>query len=243
MHHRKSTIYQILLTAMLFMVFAAGYCRAEEHVVLLHGLARTSKSMVKMEKALAKEGYKVWNYQYPSRKKTIEEICAELQPVIVSNTASADRVHFVTHSMGGILMRYMQGTRPFTNLGRVVMLSPPNQGSEVVDKLGGLDAFKFINGPAGDQLGTASTNLLASLPAVDFELGILTGDRSINWILSMLIPGSDDGKVSIERAKCPGMKEFAVVHATHPYMMKNRKSIAMTRNFLRSGSFDEKTAD
>lgn len=243
MNYRKAIINQFLLAVILLACSSPGYCRAEEHVVLLHGLARTSKSMTKMKKALEKDGYKVWNYQYPSRTKTIEKICAELQPVIVSNTVSADRVHFVTHSMGGILMRYMQSNQPFTNLGRVVMLSPPNQGSEVVDKLGDLNTFKWINGPAGDQLGTGSTNLLATLPPVDFELGILTGDRSINWILSMLIPGSDDGKVSIERAKCPGMKEFAVIHATHPYMMKNRKSIAMTRNFLRSGSFKDKTED
>lgn len=223
---------------LLFLCFAQSPgLLAEEHVVLLHGLARTEKSMNRMEQSLKDDGYVVSNVRYPSRSNTVEALSEATRPGIASNTASADKVHFVTHSMGGILLRQMQSDKPFPNLGRVVMLSPPSQGSEVVDKLGHLDTFRWLNGPAGDQLGTSSTNLLATLPKIDFELGILTGDRSINWILSMLIPGKDDGKVSIENAKCPGMKDFAVIHATHPCIMKNQKAIRLTKLFLKTGSF------
>lgn len=213
---------------------------AADHVVLLHGLARTHRSMEKMESALKEDGYEVWNISYPSRSNTIENLSVSIHSLISSNAASADRLHFVTHSMGGILVRYMHETQPFTNMGRVVMLSPPSQGSEVVDALHDLPPFHWINGPAGDQLGTSSSNLAASLAPVRFDLGIITGDRSVNWILSAIIPGRDDGKVAVERAKCPGMKDFRVIHATHPFIMKNRTAITLTRRFLKTGSFSEK---
>jgi triacylglycerol lipase len=199
--------------------------------------------MEDMASALKDAGYTVWNIHYPSRSNTIEVLSDPIRSSISSNSATADKLHFVTHSMGGILMRYMHSANAFTNLGRVVMLSPPNQGSEVVDKLGHLNTFRWINGPAGDQLGTSDTNILSSLPVVDFDLGILTGDRSINLVLSMLIPGDDDGKVSTDSAKCLGMKEFRVIHATHPFIMKNTDAIRFTLNFLEEGTFEEKAQD
>jgi len=119
----------------------------------------------------------------------------------------------------------------------VVMLSPPNQGSEVVDKLGGWCLFKAINGPAGAQLGTAATQIPRSLGRARFELGVITGSRSINLILSTLIPGEDDGKVSIENAKLEGMSDFVVVPTSHPFIMKNRAASAQVLFFLEHGSF------
>jgi len=210
---------------------------AKEVVVLLHGLARSPQSMTKIERALEKRGYEVLNMGYPSRKFSIEKLTEIIRDEIVKNLEDVERIHFVTHSMGGIIVRYMQQQFPIDNIGKVVMLSPPNQGSEVVDKLGRLKLFKWINGPAGSQLGTTEGSLLLGLDAVDFELGVITGDRSINWILSCMIPGKDDGKVSIENAKVDGMKDFKVVHATHPFIMKNIQVIDDICAFFRSGSF------
>lgn len=224
------------LSLILFFVMSLGL-NAKESVVLLHGLARSHQSMAKIERSLEKEGYDVLNIQYPSRKFTIEKLSEIVRDQIVENLKDVERIHFVTHSMGGIIVRFMQQHYPIENIGRVVMLSPPNQGSEVVDKLGKLKVFKWINGPAGSQLGTTSGSLLLELDAVDFDLGVITGDRSINWILSCMIPGSDDGKVSTENAKVAGMKDFKVVHATHPFIMKNRQVIEDICAFLRSGKF------
>ncbi len=212
---------------------------AKEAVVLLHGLSRSPQSMVKIESTLEKKGYEVLNIGYPSRKFCIEKLSEIVRDEIFKNFEDAERIHFVTHSMGGIIVRYMQQSFPIDNIGKVVMLSPPNHGSEIVDKLGRLKLFKWINGPAGSQLGTSEGSLLLQLDAVDFELGVITGDRSINWILSCMIPGRDDGKVSIESAKVDGMKDFKVVHATHPFIMKNRQVIDDICAFLRSGSFDK----
>ena len=139
--------------------------------------------------------------------------------------------------MGGILVRTIQKETPLENIGRVVMLSPPNQGSELADSLGELRLYDWINGPAGGQLGTDPDGYVNSLGPVDFELGVIAGDRSINWINSIIIPGKDDGKVSIERAKVEGMKDYKVIHATHPYIMKNNEAVTATIRFLKSGSF------
>jgi len=209
----------------------------KEIVVLLHGLARTENSMKKMENALTRAGYETVNLGYPSRQFPIEQLAEQVRDQIVSQIGDAERVHFVTHSLGGILVRYLHERLDFSMIDRVVMLCPPNQGSEVVDRLGGLKLFEWLNGPAGTQLGTSSDGIVSDLGEVDFELGVITGDRSINWILSTMIPGRNDGKVSIESARIAGMTDYKVVHATHPYIMKNEAVIKEVVAFLRSGKF------
>ncbi len=226
----------ILIVVLLFSSIGEG----KEVVILLHGLARSSSSMEKMERQLVEEGYAVANINYPSRDFSIEELSETVREQIHFKDPDVEKIHFVTHSMGGILVRYIQQYFPVERIGRVVMLSPPNQGSEVVDALSGIYLFKAINGPAGEQLGTKDGNLVPALEDVDFELGIITGDRSINWIQSIfMIPGKDDGKVSIERAKVDGMKAFKVVHATHPNIMKRSSVIHDVIEFLRTGEFTE----
>jgi len=211
-----------------------------ECVILLHGLARTADSMEEMQEALQEAGYRVVNYDYPSREKPIAELAGSVIPAALAACDEGEPVvsiNFVTHSLGGILVRYFISQQPIDKLGRVVMLSPPNHGSEVIDKLGDMPGFDWLNGPAGDQLGTEAGSVPNLLGKVDFELGIITGDRSINLILSMLIPGPDDGKVSIERAKIAGMTDFMVVHHSHPFIMSEPDVIEQTIYFLRYGRF------
>jgi hypothetical protein len=121
------------------------------------------------------------------------------------------------------------------------MLGPPNQGSEVVDRLRSWWLFRRINGPAGSQLGTGVDSVPNSLGPVKFVLGVIAGDRSINWINSLLIAGPDDGKVSIKRTRVDGMKEHIVVHVSLPFLMKDKSAIAATLRFVNSGSFGAKT--
>jgi hypothetical protein len=210
-----------------------------EYVVLLHGLARTQKSMTKMEKRLYDEGFGVLNIGYPSRSKTIEELAEEIIPnsVTLCREKGAQTIHFVTHSLGGIIVRYYLKHHHIPELGRVVMLSPPNGGSEVVDKFRQNFIFKWLNGPAGQQLGTGKDSLPKKLGSVAFELGVIAGDRSINLFLSLVIPGTDDGKVSVTNAKVDGMKDFIIINSSHPFIMKNRHAIKQTIAFLRQGEF------
>jgi len=206
-------------------------------VILLHGLARSASSFEKMEASLSQVGYRVINVDYPSRKASVETLANRYVSKAVAE-CRGDTIHFVTHSMGGILVRYYLANNRPDNLGRVVMLSPPSQGSEVVDKLGDVPGFYALNGPAGQQLGTADDSLPNRLGPVDYPVGIITGNRSINLILSLLIPGDDDGKVSIERAKLAGMTDFLVVPHTHPMIMDSDEVIRQTRYFLLNGRFD-----
>ena len=209
------------------------------NVVLLHGLARTAGSMDSMGKHLNKAGYKVCNIDYPSRKHRIENLTSEfVVPEIQQCFGDVlTPLHFVTHSLGGIIVRQLAVEHQQIKIGRVVMLSPPNQGSEVVDKLGTWGLFEWINGPAGKQLGTTEDAIPNQWGPATFELGIITGNRSINLILSTLIPGPDDGKVSIKNARLDGMQDFLVVEQTHPFIMANDTVQSQTLHFLQNGTF------
>ena len=212
----------------------------QEYVILLHGLCRTSRSMASMEKALSASGYRVLNVDYPSRTAAIEKLSDEaIGPVVADcQKAGALKIHFVTHSLGGILVRSYLSRHAISNLGRVVMLGPPNQGSEVVDQLGAWWVFKKLNGPAGSELGTGKASTPNQLGPAKFCVGVIAGDRSINWINSVLIPGRDDGKVSVRRTKLEGMADHIVIHAAHPFLLRNQTAIQQTIHFLRTGRFE-----
>ncbi len=215
---------------------------SQECVVLLHGLVRSKGSMSKIEEKLLSEGYKVVNHDYPSRDFTIEELASNEIPKTLEkcDQFGVEKIHFVTHSMGGILVRYYLENYEITNLGRVVMLSPPNQGSEIVDELADVPGYDTLNGPAGRELGTDEKSIPRKLGPADYELGIITGNESVNLILSQFIPGEDDGKVSVENAKLEGMTDFLVVPHSHPFIMKSDSVIEQILNFLQKGSFDHK---
>lgn len=209
-----------------------------ETVVLLHGLTRSDKSMNKMAKTLRADGYRVINVDYPSTSEPIEELSEQVFEKLEPQIRNAATVHFVTHSLGGTLLQQYLQEHEIPNLGRVVMLAPPSRGSEVADKLGNVFLYKWINGPAGNQLGTGNDSLPLRLEPPVFELGIIAGDRSINPILSLLIPGPDDGKVAIARVKPATYTDYLQLHVTHACMMWNRKVINQTRYFLKHATFE-----
>lgn len=212
-------------------------------VVLLHGLARSEASMSTMAAALEAEGFKVCNVNYPSTEHAVSTLAADhVMPAIAQCLkevgSEGQPLNFVTHSMGGIIVRQLAASGAVKSFGRVVMLSPPNHGSEVVDSWGEWWLFQTVNGPAGSELGTSAQSVPNQLGPAPFQVGIITGSQSINWILSSIIPGTDDGKVSIESAKLDSMKDFMVLPATHPFIMKNADAIKQTIRFLKTGAFE-----
>lgn len=230
-------------TAAILLLLCVSTLAHADCVVLLHGLARTSWSMEPMEVALKEEGYRVANIDYPSREYPVEELSPKAIGAGLEECGlrSDETVHFVTHSLGGILVRYYLTKHTINGLGRVVMLAPPNGGSEVVDNLKEVPGFRFVNGPAGVQLGTGSEDVPAKLGKVTYPVGVIAGTRTVNPILSQYLPNPDDGKVSIERAKVEGMTDFIAIRATHPFIMRNKSAIAQTILFLRLGAFDHDT--
>jgi pimeloyl-ACP methyl ester carboxylesterase len=223
----------------LLLLFMLPCCLSTQAdtVVLLHGLCRSSRSMNKMANALRADGYNVINIDYPSRSATVEELSEQVFEKLTPALGARHPIHFVTHSMGGILLKQYLQEHDIPNLGKTVMLAPPVRGSEVPDKLGRLKLYQWINGPAGNQLGTGIDSLPLRLKDPEMELGVIAGDRSINPILSWLIPGPDDGKVSIVRARPDGAADFIRLHVTHACMMRNRQVIEQTKAFLKTGAF------
>ena len=209
-----------------------------ETVVLVHGLGRTPASMLVLETRLAGAGYRVVNFGYPSRSEPLEALTDSLENAVQKCcSAAGGKLHFVTHSMGGVLVRGYLAQREDPFEGRVVMLSPPNQGSEIVDAYADSPLLRALLGPSGVRLGTDSTGIASELGPVEFSLGIITGDRSINPIGSWLIPGPDDGKVAVSRARLEGAADFIVVPATHTFIMNRGDVAEQVAHFLANGDF------
>jgi pimeloyl-ACP methyl ester carboxylesterase len=208
-----------------------------ECVILLHGLARTANSMKKMARALECAGYITLNINYPSTQHPIKYLAASTITKALDQCPKNAVIHFVTHSMGGILLRQYLSEHSISNIGRVVMLGPPNKGSHLVDNLQHIPGFKFINCPAGMQLGTSKLSAPNVLRSAMFELGIIAGTLSLNPLLSLMIPKPNDGKVSVEHTKLEGMTDHIELSVTHSFMMNNNMVISQVLHFLKNGIF------
>jgi pimeloyl-ACP methyl ester carboxylesterase len=230
------------LVVLLGLLLLGGACASPppppgaETVVLVHGLGRTRMSMALLGRRLAGAGYRVVNVGYPSTREPMEQLVEVLRARLEECCTEFERVHFVTHSMGGILVRrYLAESSP-EHQGRVVMLSPPSRGSEVIDAFADSPLLRRLLGPAGMGLGTDTASIPNRLGPAHFQLGVITGNRSFNPINSWLIPGPDDGKVAVDRARVEGAA-FLVVPSTHPFIMSRKYVADEVVSFLRTGRF------
>jgi len=224
--------------ALIICLAATTTAMTAEHIVLLHGLGRTHRSMRTLEVHLTQKGFHVTNIDYPSRSHRIEELASIIGDRIQRSGLDAQaRLHFVTHSLGGILVRWLHVRGRLPRIGRVVMLSPPNQGSEIADKLGRWRIVRKALGPSIHQLGTDPASVPNMLGAVDFELGVITGNKSLNPLFSRWVPGRDDGKVSTKRAAVAGMKDFLELPHSHGFIMHKPEVLKQVVHFLHTGRF------
>ena len=211
----------------------------QDGVVLLHGISRTTRSFRKMQTALEGSGFATLNQDYASRRKALEALAEDIHPSIQRFADGIDgAVHFVGHSMGGLLARvYIARYRP-KRLGRVVMLGTPNGGSEIADRLKHIGAYRAWFGPAGQQLVTQRDATIAAMfPPVDYPVGIIAGNRSVDPIMSTFLPKPHDGRVSVENTRLDGMADHIIVGTSHPRLIRNGRAIEQTITFVRDGSF------
>lgn len=251
--HKRKTWAALLgcLVLIAVMGFPAG-CRARESaagpkecVVLLHGLCRTPASMAMVAHHLERAGYGVINIGYASTRKAIGAVAEEELAAVVSQCRRQgySRIHFVTHSMGAMVVRtFLQG-RDLPEGSRVVMLAPPNQGSELVDWAHqNFPGLIRLAGPNVRQLGTQDHAELHQLQPIAPEVGIIIGDRSWNPYLSAMLPGRDDGKVTVERAKLNEMCDFWVAPCNHTTILLNQQVRHQIVHFLQKGAFHRSLA-
>jgi pimeloyl-ACP methyl ester carboxylesterase len=206
-------------------------------VVLLHGLARGRGSMEKLGAHLRGHDFETWSHTYPSRKHSISYLASAITELLVEHGTRP--LHAVTHSMGGIVVRHLRDPR--LDWQRIVMLAPPNQGSQLAAGLAQNPVFRWFYGPAGSELADAS-----AWPAPPAPFAVIAGTRSValtnvtSWTVGRRFPPGvrNDGTVAVDEAKLPGMAAFAEVDATHTWIMNSPVVQRMVIAYLRTGTFD-----
>ena len=227
-----------MLRALVLALFLSVPAAAEARcVVLLHGLGRSNLSLLLLEGVLQRQGYQVVNSHYPSTKAPLEDLVTFVDDAVAQCTGPGT-VDFVTHSMGGILLRVwaLKGENTI-RIGRAVMLAPPNHGSELADILTRNKNLAWLRRPAADELGTGADSVPATLPGVAFELGVIAGNDPINPVTALLIPGENDGTVSVESTMVAGMNDHIVLPVAHTLMMNDPQVILEVKAFLQTGAF------
>lgn len=224
---------------LLFLFLFPIQSSASSCVILLHGLAYYTNAMSKLETRLERSGYTVDFVEYPWRKQSPEALAqyAVGGGINRCRESGADRIDFVTHSFGGILVRLYLEEHSLDELGQVVMLSPPNRGTRLVDFLSHFPGFSLLGGPSAAALGTADVSILNELGPVNFELGVIAGSRDVNPLSWILLQGPSDGLVSVESTKVEGMDAHLVLPVIHNTMMRKDTVIDHTIHYLKTGSF------
>lgn len=240
-------MFRRLLAALLALMLAAAFAE-KETVVLLHGLGVAGWTMARLGSALTRDGFHVVNLSYPSRTVPLEMLARDWLPAQLAAhvTPASPRLHFVTHSMGGILLRAWldRQSRPApafpAKLGRVVMLAPPNAGSEAADRLGRVWLFRALLGPNLARLGSAPENLPQALGPwpVAQELGIIAGNRSVNPLASIWVPKPNDGPVSVAATHLAGETAHCVLKTSHTGILFHSTAARAVSTFLRTGRFE-----
>lgn len=199
--------------------------------------------MSTLARALQRAGYATFSPSYGSLWRTLPAIVDQLGPRIDRFAAQTDGpLHIVSHSLGGLIARALIAKRRPPRLGRVVMLAPPNRGSELADLLFRFRLSRLVLGPVGPHLLTVrTTDDQTILGRVDYELGVVAGNRPLDPLFPrLLMPQPNDGKVSVASTRLRGMADHIVLPVSHTLMVYDRRVSAQVLTFLETGAFDHR---
>jgi pimeloyl-ACP methyl ester carboxylesterase len=235
-------VFPVLVVLVILMSIVPKQVLAAETVFLLHGIANIPLSMKFLESRLEGAGYTVHNLGYPSTRVSIDEAAEEVRKK-VDSLSGEDTVHFVAHSMGNLVARKaLEGGLPRlgqSQLGRMVMIAPPSRGSFAAQRLRDLDIYRWVFGPAGQQLAVENREFFDQLPEPPCQFGIIAGGRGTVEGYNPLIPGDNDGTVSVEETKLPGASDFIVLRNTHTLILFDEETAKQVVSFLKSGRFQK----
>ncbi|NVJ50822.1 MAG: alpha/beta hydrolase [Gammaproteobacteria bacterium] len=206
-------------------------------VVLLHGMGRTHRSMNFLQKRLQQVGFVTVNKSYASLNHPISELAEQAIPSIVAECPAKMPVSFVTHSLGGLIVRDYLAQHPNISVAKIVMLGPPNQGSEVAQKIGRWLPQKLPLFQRFLQISKSSSAYVRQLAPIQHRVGVIAGTRSLNPIFSSWLPGLDDGKVAVSDTCLTDMSDRILVEANHTSLLFNAEVIAETLYFLQYDEF------
>lgn len=211
-----------------------------ECVILLHGLARTALSMKWIEWELVDHGYSVVNPTYPSLSRGIGDLATTTVGAAVEECRASTQgtISFVTHSMGGILVRAYLKAHDLPELARVVMLGPPNQGSEIASWVASIGMLEGIRPPAVEELSKELDSIPRGLGPVQFDLGVIAGSRNLRAFLPGVPEKPSDGTVTVAETRVEGMGDFIELPVTHTFLVWDEDVIHQILAYLRTGRFD-----
>ena len=206
--------------------------------ILVHGIIRSSKSLSSFRTSLEEQGYTVIGFDYPSTRGSITQSAEYLRKVIDS-LEGIDQIDFVVHSMGGLIVRALLTLEPDCRLHRMVMIAVPNLGAELADRFRNYRLFRLLYGPAGQQLATDPNGLIPQLPTPPFEFAVVAGTRGKETGYNPLLPGEDDGTVTVDSTRLPGATDFLCARGLHSFLLDSCEVVAATVRFLQTGALRE----
>lgn len=209
-----------------------------EAVVLLHGIFRSSKAMCRVQERLEKDGYLVVPFDYPSTRVDIAT-SARMLGQVVKSLEGVEKISFVTHSMGGLVVRSWLGQGGDDRARCLVMMGTPNKGAEVADILRDWHLYRLILGPAGQQLVADQSGVIAKLSVPEIPFSVIAGGKGTPDGYNPLIPGDDDGLVAVSSAILEGAEDSMTLPVLHSFLPFNAAVIDAVSLYLKTGSFRE----
>ncbi|MFC1490864.1 alpha/beta fold hydrolase [Candidatus Latescibacterota bacterium] len=209
-----------------------------EAVILIHGFGRTGRDMKKLETFLRESGYHTECPTLPTTLLTVKECTAIFEHDFPAIAEKYDTLHFVGHSMGGLIIRQFLSENSVPKLGRCVLIATPNQGTAIAGFAAkyfnfSLKIFKSIE---DFQPGGMIFPSPAHFP--EPEIGVIAGTGTTYMFLGKFLDGADDGLVPVDAVSFPGMKDFVVTPYGHNEIHKTEEVAVLVRTFLQNGTFD-----